>query len=66
MDASDRKLIGDIERYGRHVVTVSSAAGEQGEPPFAYPVGLQKSLGLGRASLSWPRGWKANFVNCPP
>lgn len=44
-DAAEQKLVDDVDRYGWHVMTVSSAVGEPDEPAFAYTIGLQESFG---------------------
>lgn len=43
MDASERKALDDIERYGCHVIHVMA---EADLPPFSYSVGIWKSAGV--------------------
>lgn len=42
MDEQERRTLSDIEQYGCHVIHVLE---EDGLPPFAYSVGVEKSSG---------------------
>jgi hypothetical protein len=59
MDATEKKCLEDIDKYGCHVIHVLA---EGNLPPFTYSVGIERSMGHPEAIVIGLRQEVAHFI----